>query len=102
MLSKAVEYLIIAIAGLALLWFFNDRIEAHYQAPLIEAHKLAIEKQSAQNKESIEALAKSKAVIKTVYVDRIKEIEIYAKTLPIDSACRASPEFVRLYNSISR
>lgn len=102
MISKAVEYLIIAIAGLALLWFFNDRIEAHYQKPLIEAHKLAIEKQAAQNKQSIESLAKSKTVIKTVYVDRIKEIELYAKNLPPDSACRADASFIGLFNSVSR
>jgi hypothetical protein len=101
-MSKLIEYAVIAIIGAAALWWFNDSIRNYYQKPLIEAHKLAIEKQAVANKQSVEALAKSKAVIKTVYVDRIKEIEIYAKTLPPDSACRASPDFVRLYNSISR
>lgn len=101
-MSKLIEYSIIVIIGFLALWWFDDAIRDYHQAPLIRAHKLAIEKQAVANKQSIEALAKSKAVIKTVYVDRIKEIETYAKTLPIDSACRASPEFVRLFNSVSR
>jgi hypothetical protein len=47
MISKLVEWLIYAVlAGLAL-WFFNDRIEAHYQKPLTEAHAAAA-KESAQ------------------------------------------------------
>jgi hypothetical protein len=102
MISKAVEYLIIAIAGLALLWFFNDRIEAHYQKPLIDAHKAAIELQAVANKQSIEALAKAKGKIQVVYVDKITEIKAYEKTLSPDSACRATPEFIRLFNSVSR
>lgn len=101
-MSKLIEYAVIALIGFAALWWFNDSIRDYYQKPLIEAHKLAIEKQAVQNKQSIEALAKSKAVIKTVYVDRIKEIQAYEKTLSPDSDCRASPEFVRLYNSVSR
>lgn len=102
MISKAVEYLIIAIAGLALLWFFNDRIEAHYQKPLIEAHKLAIEAQAAANTKAIDALAKAKGKIQVVYVDKITEITAYEKTLSPDSACRATAEFIRMFNSSSR
>ena len=101
-MSKLIEYAVIAIIGFAALWWFNDSIRDYYQNPLIEAHKLAIEKQAVANKQSIEALAKSKAVIKTVYVDRIKEIESYAKNLPLDSACRADAKFISLYNSVSR
>jgi hypothetical protein len=102
MISKAIEYAVIFIIGMAALWFFNSRIEAYYQAPLIAKHKEAIAQQAKANSEAVESLKAKKSKINTVYVDRIKEVETYAKTLSQNDACRASPEFVRLYNSINR
>lgn len=102
MIDRLIAGIVALVIASGIVWWFNDKIRDHYQKPLIEAHKLAIEKQAAANKQSIEALAKSKAVIKTVYIDRIKDIETYAKTLSPDSACRADINFISLYNSISR
>ncbi len=99
MIDKAISAVIaLALAGLAL-WWFNDRIEAYYQKPLIEAHAKAIKDQADANKKAIDTLQKSKAKTRTIYMDRIKEVEIYAKTLPKDAACLADAEFVRLYNT---
>ena len=38
MISKAVEYVLLAAAAFLALWWFNDCIEAYYQAPLIESY----------------------------------------------------------------
>lgn len=58
MRSKLFEYALLIVVALLALWFFNDRIEAHYQAPLIAAHKVsqieaqeAIAKREGENKQ---------------------------------------------------
>lgn len=60
MISRLVEWLAIALIGVAALWFFNDRIEAHYQKPLIAAHKAA-EKETAQLNSKRESENKQRA-----------------------------------------
>jgi hypothetical protein len=89
------------LVGFAL-WFFNDRIEAHYQAPLIAKHKEAIATQARANSQATIVVQTKKIKGETVYIDRIKEIKVYAENLPKDAACLADAEFVRLHNSASR
>lgn len=102
MIDKAISVAVTVLLAIAAVWFFDGKIRDYYNAPLIDKHNEAIKLQKMANERSIDALAKSKAAIKTVYIDRIKEIQIYEKSLSPDDACRASPEFVRLYNSIKR
>ena len=102
MISKAIEYALIALIALAALWFFNDRIKAHYQAPLIEAHEKALKAQKDANKQAAATVQIKKVKGETVYIDRIKEIKVYAENLPKDAACLADAEFVRLHRSAVR
>ena len=75
MISKLIEWLIYAVlVGLAL-WFFNDRIEAHYQKPLIEKHAAA-EKESAQLKAKRES--GNNQLIESAKDARIKKLETIA------------------------
>ena len=102
MISKAIEYALIALIALAALWFFNDRIKAHYQKPLIEAHEKALKAQKDANKQAAATVQIKKVKGETVYIDRIKEIKVYAENLPKDAACLADAEFVRLHRTAVR
>ena len=102
MISQLVEWLIYALLIGAALWFFNDRIEAHYQAPLIAKHKEAIASQAKANSEAAATVQIKKIKGETVYIDRIKEIKVYAENLPKDAACLADAEFVRLHRTAVR
>jgi hypothetical protein len=97
--NKLIEYVLIAVALAAAAWWFDDDLREHYQAPLIAAHKEAIKAQKDTNDLAVKELATKKSKANIVYIDRIKEVEIYAKTLSKDAACLADPEFVRLYNA---
>lgn len=98
MIEKLISVLVAVCAAAALVWWFNDSIEAYYQRPLIEAFKKDIATQKAANIRVAKELKSAKAAIKTVYVDRVKEIKVYEESLTPDAACRADPAFARLYN----
>lgn len=49
MISKAVEYLIIAIALFLTGWWFYDEIGDHFRAPLIQTHKAALKEAQELN-----------------------------------------------------
>jgi hypothetical protein len=102
MISKLIEYGLMALAAVVALWWFNDRIEAHYQAPLIAKHEAALKAQKEANSKAVTVVQAKKIKGETVYIDRIKEIKIYAETLPKDAACLADAEFVRLHRTASR
>lgn len=98
MIEKFVSAIVAIALAAAAAWWFNDAIRDYYQRPLIDAYKETQRLQKKQNELATSSLKEKKEVTKTVYIDRIKEIEIYAKNLPIDSACRADAEFIRLFN----
>ena len=102
MISKAVEYVLLAAAAFLALWWFNDSIRDYYQKPLIEAHEKALKAQKEANTQAATVVQIKKVKGETVYVDRIKEIKVYAENLPKDAACLADAEFVRLHNSVKR
>ena len=72
MISKAIEYALIALVALVTLLFFNDRIKAHYQAPLIAKHKAA-EKEAAQLNSKRESENKQRAT--DASTQKIKRLE---------------------------
>lgn len=102
MIEKVISALAALLAAAALVWWFDDNIKAHYQRPLIEAHEKQIEAQKVAHQLALGALAVAKANIKTVYVDRLKTIEVYAETLAPNTACLADSDFVRVYNNSSK
>lgn len=102
MISKAIEYLIIAALVALVGWWFYDEIGDHFRAPLIEKHKEAIAMQAKANSQAAATVQIKKLKGETVYVDRIKEIKTYAENLPKDAGCLADAEFVRLHRSASR
>jgi hypothetical protein len=100
MINKLIEYAVIGLIGLLALWLLNDRIEAHYQKPLLDKMKALEVAQKANNKKAAKELAEAKSKQKTVYIDKIKTIEKYAETLPKNNACTADADFIRmLFNS---
>lgn len=102
MISKAVEYLILAALVVLAGWWFYDEIGDHFREPLIAAHKEAIATQAKANSQAVANLQIKKAKGETVYVDRIREIKVYAENLPKNDACLADAEFVRLHSSAVR
>lgn len=99
MIEKLVSAIVAIVLAAAAVWWFNDSIRDYYQAPLIAEYKETQRLQKKQNELAASSLKVSNQATKTVYIDRIKEIEVYAKNLPIDSACRADVEFIRLLNN---
>lgn len=99
MIDKLISVAIATVIAIALVWFFDGKIRAYYNEPLIAQYEETIKLQKKQNEIAASQFKAQKEVIKTVYIDRITEIDTYAKTLPIDSACRATPEFIRLFNN---
>lgn len=99
MIDKAISVAITVILAIVAVWFFDSKIRAYYQAPLIAQYEETIKLQKKQNELAASKFKAQKEATKTVYIDRIKEINTYAATLPIDSACRATPEFIRLFNN---
>ena len=99
MIDRLISVALTTVVAIALVWFFDGKIRAYYNAPLIAQYEETIKLQKKQNEIAASHFKAQKEVIKTVYIDRITEIDNYAKTLPIDSACRATPEFIRLFNN---
>jgi peptide subunit release factor RF-3 len=100
MINKLIEYAVIGLIGLLALWLLNDRIEAHYQKPLLDKMKAIETAQKANNEKAAKELELAKSKQKTVYIDKIKTIEKYAETLPKNNACTADADFIRmLFNS---
>jgi hypothetical protein len=56
MINKLIEYVIIGLIGLLALWLLNDRIEAHYQKPLLDKMKAVETAQKANNKKAAKEL----------------------------------------------
>lgn len=99
MIEKLVSAIVaLAIAAGVLWWFWDEHVEA-IQKPLKDAYAETQRLQKKQNELAASSLKASNQATRTVYIDRIKEIEVYAKNLPIDSACRADAEFVRMFNN---
>jgi hypothetical protein len=92
MISKLIEYGLMALAAVVALWWFNDRIEAHYQAPLIAKHEAA-EKEAVQLKAKRES--GNDKLIESAKDARIKKLE----TLGAD-ALRVSAANDRLQNDL--
>lgn len=99
MINKLIEYAVIGLIGLLALWLLNDRIEAHYQKPLIEKMKAVETAQKANNEKAAKELAEAKGKQKTIYVNRLKTIEKYAETLPKNNACAADADFIGMLNN---
>ena len=99
MIDKALSIVFALVLAAAGVWWFYDDIGDHFRAPLIAEYKETQRLQKKQNELAASSLKVSNQATKTVYIDRIKEIEVYAKNLPIDSACRADAEFIRLLNN---
>ena len=99
MIDRLVSVALTTVVAIVAVWFFDGKIRAYYNAPLIAQYEETIKLQKKQNEIAASNFKAQKEVTKTVYVDRIKEIDNYAKNLPIDSACRATPEFIRLFNN---
>lgn len=99
MIDRLVSVALTTVVAIGLVWFFDSKIRAYYQAPLIAQYEETQKLQKKQNELAASQFKAQKEVTKTVYIDRIKEIEVYAKNLPIDSACSATPEFIRLFNN---
>jgi hypothetical protein len=102
MIEKLVSAIVAIALAAAAVWWFNDSIRDYYQKPLIEAHKKALKEQKEANSKAATVVQIKKSKGETVYVDRIKEIKVYAENLPKDAACLADAEFVRLHNSAKR
>ena len=100
MINKLIEYSIIAVVLFFAGWWFKGEICKRCNAPLIEAHTKAIAKQQAQNELAVNSLWKLKQQTQIVYVDRIDQIEKYAKNLP--NTCPADADFVRMLNANQR
>lgn len=85
--SKAIEYAIFLIIGVVALWFFNDRIESYYQAPLIAKHQAA-EKEAVQLNAKREGDNKQRATHASN--EKIKRLEaaLLASNSANDSAYR--------------
>jgi peptide subunit release factor RF-3 len=99
MINKIIEYAVIGLIGLLALWLLNDRIEAHYQKPLLDKMKAVETAQKANNEKAAKELELTKSKQKTVYINRIKTIEKYAETLPKNNACTADAAFIGVLNS---
>jgi peptide subunit release factor RF-3 len=99
MINKIIEYAVIGLIGLLALWLLNDRIEAHYQKPLLDKMKAVETAQKANNEKAAKELELTKSKQKTVYINRIKTIEKYAETLPKNNACTADAAFIGMFNN---